>query len=200
LTDLSAKERFLKLRISRFVAGSIAVSRFNEWVRVGSHIGTAPAEINQKISAMLIEYFSDPSQSIIYRIAKFHLEFESIHPFVDGNGRIGRVLINYLLQREGYVPINIKYVDRAQYYQAFRDYDLKFETTLMELIVFRALTSSYHKRLAYLEGGHIITLNEYAKKHRLSHSNFINKAKRQTIEAFIEKGIWKISDKTTVKN
>jgi hypothetical protein len=52
--------------------------------------------------------------------------------------------------------------------------------------------NSYHKRLAYLEGKKIITLGDYAKKTKLSHSNLLNKANRQTIEAFLEKGIWKI--------
>src|SRR3989344_155507 len=50
------------------------------------------------------------------------------------------------------------------------------------------------KRLAYLEGKKIVTLIEYAKNHTLSHSNLINKATRQTIEAFLEKGLWKIGD------
>ena len=58
----------------------------------------------------------------------------------------------------------------------------------------KALTNSYHKRLAYLEGAHIMTLAEYVKKHKVSHSNLINKANRQTIEAFLEKGVWKIGD------
>ena len=62
----------------------------------------------------------------------------------------------------------------------------------MEEIVGRALANSYHKRLAYLEGKKIIPLVEYAKINKLSHSNLINKANRQTIEAFLEKGIWKI--------
>jgi hypothetical protein len=38
----------------------------------------------------------------------------------------------------------------------------------------------------------IVTLAEYAKKEKISHSNLINKAHRQTIEAFLEKGVWKI--------
>lgn len=62
----------------------------------------------------------------------------------------------------------------------------------MEEIVGKALTNSYYKRLAYLEGAHIMTLGEYAKEYHLSHPNLINKANRQTIEAFLEKGVWKI--------
>jgi len=61
-----------------------------------------------------------------------------------------------------------------------------------EEIVGKALTNSYYKRLAYLEGKQIMTLAEYAKINKLSHSNLINKANRQTIEAFLEKGVWKI--------
>ena len=53
-------------------------------------------------------------------------------------------------------------------------------------------TNSYHKRLAYLEGLEIVKLAEYAKRKKISHSNLINKAHRQTIEAFLEKGVWKI--------
>ena len=62
----------------------------------------------------------------------------------------------------------------------------------MEEIVAKALTNSYYKRLAYLEGKKIIKLKEYSKESKIPHNNLINKAKRQTIEAFLEKGIWKI--------
>ena len=121
-----------------------------------------------------------------------HLAFEHTHPFVDGNGRIGRLINNYLLIREGYVPINIKFIDRKNYYDAFNEFDKNGAAAIMEEIVGKALTNSYHKRLAYLEDKKIITLAEYAKTNKLSHSNLINKATRQTIEAFLEKGMWKI--------
>jgi Fic family protein len=166
----------------------------NEWVRVGSHVGSAPADIEERVAFALTQYHADPTESIVLRVARFHLEFESIHPFVDGNGRIGRVLVNYLLIREGYVPINIAFVDRSKYYDAFSEYHKRHDTKTMEEIVFRALTNSYHKRLAYLEGRSVVTLNAYAKMHKLSHPNLINKAKRQTIEAFLEQGVWKIGD------
>jgi Fic family protein len=163
-----------------------------EYVRVGSHIAPAPKEIIERLGKMLIEYNASSFDNIIKRIAKLHLAFEHTHPFVDGNGRIGRVINNYLLLREGFVPINIKFIDRKRYYDAFKEFDEKGATTIMEEIVGKALTNSYHKRLAYLEGKSIITLAEYGKKNKLSHSNLINKATRQTIEAFLEKGVWKM--------
>ena len=55
----------------------------------------------------------------IERIALFHLEFEGIHPFVDGNGRTGRLILNLDLIRNGYPPINVKFTDRKRYYDAF---------------------------------------------------------------------------------
>lgn len=182
--------KMLILNIQDDIAGRFRNE--NEWVRVGNYIAVDPKLILNKINDMLIEYNSSIDLNIIQKIAKFHLNFEHIHPFLDGNGRIGRVLNNYLLIREGYVPINIKFADRQKYYEAFREFDANGSTKIMEDIVEKSLTNSYHKRLAYLEGREIISLADYAKKFKLSHPNLINKAKRQTIEAFIEKGGWKI--------
>ena len=164
----------------------------DEWVRVGNHIATDPSLVVEQLENMMIAYQTGSEEGIITRIARFHLSFEHIHPFVDGNGRIGRVLNNYLLVREGHVPINIKFIDRSEYYDAFAAFDKKSDLSLMEQIVGKALTSSYHKRLAYLEGKQILSLADYAKSSTQSHSNLLNKAKRQTIEAFWERGVWKI--------
>lgn len=164
----------------------------DEHVRVGSYIAPKSQEVLERLEKMLSEYNAKASENIIKRIAKLHLTFEHVHPFCDGNGRIGRVINNYLLIREGYVPINIKFIDRKKYYDAFKEFDQKRETSVMEEIVGKAISNSYHKRIAYLEGKNIITLADYAKENKLSHPNLINKANRQTIEAFLEKDIWKI--------
>ncbi|HAI73826.1 MAG TPA: cell filamentation protein Fic [Candidatus Moranbacteria bacterium] len=200
--DKRSKERELTLEIilslHKMLISNIRddiAGRFrkdNEFVRVGNHIAPNPKEVIERLEKMLAEYNAASHENIIKRIAKLHLSFEYTHPFCDGNGRIGRVINNYLLMREGFVPINIKFIDRKKYYEAFREFDARNATNIMEEIVGKALTNSYYKRLAYLEGKKIITLAEYVKNNKLSHSNLINKASRQTVEAFLEKGVWKI--------
>ena len=192
LDGILSLHKMLISNIRDDIAGRFRVG--NEYVRVGSHIAPAPKEILERLEKMLAEYNASSHESVIKRISRLHLAFEYTHPFVGGNGRIGRVLNNYLLIREGFVPINIKFVDRKKYYDAFKEFDEKRETSIMEEIVGRALTNSYHKRLAYLEGKKIITLAEYGKSNKISHSNLINKATRQTIEAFLEKNVWKIGE------
>ncbi len=172
------------------IAGRVRVA--TEWVRVGSHIAADPLDIQKLIQQMFIDYRTSGQEHIIKRIARFHLTFEHIHPFVDGNGRIGRVLNNFLLIREGHVPINIKFIDRSLYYDAFSEFDGSGRTSVMEQIVGKALSNSYHKRLAYLEGKTILKLGDYGRQQKLSHSNLLNKANRQTIEAFWERGSWMI--------
>ncbi len=164
-----------------------------EYVRVGTYIAPPPEHIEQLIEANILQYLSDNDTYFADKIARFHLEFEHTHPFIDGNGRIGRVLINCQLQSLGLPPIIIRNKEKQEYYQAFRNYDEKKETKIMERIITLAILESMHKRVTYLKGEEIIKLADYAKSSKKSIQTLLNAAHRQTIPAFREKGVWKIS-------
>lgn len=172
------------------VAGRFRIS--GEYVRVGTHIGTPAEHIESRIEDILSEYANDHESYIADKIAKFHLDFETIHPFSDGNGRIGRVLINYQLQLLGFPGLIIRDKEKRIYYQSFDKYHEDGSTRLLEKIITSALTESLSKRIAYLHGWKVIQLVEYAKKIGKPPPVLLNAAKRQTIPAFREKGVWKI--------
>jgi len=163
-----------------------------EYVRVGTHIAPAPEYIERMIDSVSVEYSSSLNSYFIDNIAKFHLDFEAIHPFNDGNGRIGRILINYQLARIGLPSVIIRDKEKKEYYRSFSEYRDDKNTKTMEKILSLILMESLHKRITYLKGEKIITLAQYTKKQKKSAPTIFNAARRQSIPAFREKGIWKI--------
>lgn len=94
------------------------------------HEPTAPYLIEQQMDELLLEYKND-RRNVAEKLALFHIKFEGIHPFVDGNGRTGRLLVNLELMKAGYPPIDIKFTDRKRYYDAFDAYYVKNDLSAM---------------------------------------------------------------------
>ena len=95
------------------------------------HEPVQPYLIQPKMKQLLDDYRNN-TDHIIPRLARFHIEFEGIHPFIDGNGRTGRMLVNLELMKAGYPPIDIKFADRISYYNAFDEYHAKHDLGAME--------------------------------------------------------------------
>jgi Fic family protein len=165
----------------------------HEYVRVGTHIAPAPEHIEQLLDNLLADYESSHDEYFLDRISRFHLEFERIHPFVDGNGRIGRVLINMQLMLHGYPSAIIRNKGkRDYYYPAFLAYHDNKSTERLDSLLSLSLMESLNKRIAYLKVLEIVALADYAKQSGESSNTLLNAARRQTIPAFREKGVWKI--------
>lgn len=88
-----------------------------------SEEGSAPAEVENDMLDLCKEVYDTVDDRSIEVAAYFHLVFESIHPFSDGNGRVGRLMMNYLLMLKNHPPINIFSEDKDTYYMALEVFD-----------------------------------------------------------------------------
>lgn len=96
-----------------------------------AHEPVQPYLIVPKMEELLRNYLAS-EEHIVTKLARFHIEFEGIHPFIDGNGRTGRLLVNLELMKAGYPPIDIKFTDRIAYYNTFDEYYVKHNLKAME--------------------------------------------------------------------
>ncbi len=114
------------------------------------HEPVQPYLIQSKMD-QLLETYRNSTGHTIPRLARFHIEFEGIHPFIDGNGRTGRLLVNLELMKAGYPPIDIKFTDRVAYYNAFDEYYVKHNLGVMEKLFAGYVNERLDSYLSMLE-------------------------------------------------
>ena len=95
----------------------------------------------------LITAYSSSTQPEIYKATVFHVYFEAIHPFSDGNGRTGRLILNYMLEKNNYPPICIKSDAKAEYLKSLEDWQMHDDTALFTSLVNKSLISELNERI-----------------------------------------------------
>ena len=175
------------------IAGRFRIGK--EWVRVGNHLGANPAFVATLMQELVDRFKKDKTSYFLDAIADFHAEFETIHPFVDGNGRMGRVLINLQLVKAGFPPIIIPNKSKhTEYYPLFAHFQTSMKSGGFSKLFALLLLETLHKRITILTAKKIIPLSKWAIKNAIKLNVAANKAKRQTIPAFRMREKWMIAE------
>lgn len=185
--------KILLTNIDDTIAGRFRSGK--EWVRVGNHLGANPLFVGQLMQELIDDWNTNDSRFFLDKIAYFHAEFETIHPFVDGNGRMGRILINLQLMNEGLPPIIIQNKSKhSDYYPLFTEYQTTTKHEGFTALFAILLQESLHKRIALMTAKRIVPLQKWATKNNIKPNIAGNKAKRQTIPAFRLREKWMIDE------
>ena len=115
--------RKLNETINRDIKDTEGYRTVQVFIRGSEHIPPAPEKIPNLMNYFIYNYNHD-EQNIFYKLAKYHIEFEKIHPFEDGNGRTGRLLLNYELIKNNLPPVVISKDDRVKYFEFLKNDDI----------------------------------------------------------------------------
>lgn len=117
-----------------------------------AHTPPQPYLIGPQMEELIRQYEAMRDAHVVERAALFHLLFEGIHPFIDGNGRTGRLLINLDLLQSGYLPISVKFTDRTRYYECFAGYYKDGSPQAMQSLIGEYEEAELDRHIAMLEG------------------------------------------------
>ena len=101
--------------------------KHRDYVTGKNEVGAPAEDVAEEISELLEELKGIGDENALTAAAYFHAKFENIHPFSDGNGRVGRLLMNYLLLIHNHPPVIIYTEDKKDYYAALESFDCELD-------------------------------------------------------------------------
>ena len=120
--------------------------------------------VEEKLTELIEKFNSSENNDLIMKVACFHADFEKIHPFIDGNGRTGRLLLNLELMKNGYPITVIRNEDREEYYGALETAQVKSNYELLADFVEKSVENTFWMYYKYFDEDTKMKFEEYLKK------------------------------------
>lgn len=125
--------------------------KHHDYVTGKNEIGAAPEDVADEMGELLDELRDIPADRLLRAAAYYHVKFENIHPFADGNGRTGRLTMNYFLVMNDHPPVTIHQEDRKAYYAALEAWDERQALAPMESFLREQTAKTWEKQIARYE-------------------------------------------------
>ena len=136
---------------------------------LGTRFETAPYYlVEEKLTELIEKFNSSENNDLIMKVACFHADFEKIHPFIDGNGRTGRLLLNLELMKNGYPITVIRNEDREEYYTALETAQVESNYELLADFIEKSVENTFWMYYKYFDEDTKMKFEEYLKKNGIN--------------------------------
>ena len=124
--------------------------------------------VEEKLTELIEKFNSSENNDLIMKVACFHADFEKIHPFIDGNGRTGRLLLNLELMKNGYPITVIRNEDRDEYYTALETAQVESNYELLAGFIEKSAENTFWMYYKYFDEDTKMKFEEYLKKNGIN--------------------------------